>query len=328
MATFGDARRRTVLLFVLGIGLPSILLGYLAFRGIRNDQALLERERSEDLRRIASVVVAAHDSGLLALGRALDSALAQAESAGLAPVPSFSELTSRHPLIEAVFRLSTDGAIDEFVAPDLLFHASDELGARVDQPLAGPELTRLEAARRLELRDGEPRAALAAYQRIVSGLSDPRIRAEALGGIARIHGEDGDLNAASDSYRRLGTEFGQVRTSGGIPFGIVARLELGHIQTLWGDTAGAAQTLVDLYARLVRTERGLSRAQFAFIAGRLRESLNQLLFDSRSDVLLVLCSQSLFRFADLGDDGLCRGGPDKGCGVIVSAIDVVVDRLD
>ena len=44
--------------------------------------------------------------------------------------------------------------------------------------------------------------------------------------------------------------------------------------------------------------------------------------------LLLLCSQSLFRFADLGDDGLCRGGPDKGCGVIVSAIDVVVDRLD
>ena len=43
---------------------------------------------------------------------------------------------------------------------------------------------------------------------------------------------------------------------------------------------------------------------------------------------LLLCSQSLFRFANLGDDGLCRGGPDKGCGVIVSAIDVVVDRLD
>ena len=45
-------------------------------------------------------------------------------------------------------------------------------------------------------------------------------------------------------------------------------------------------------------------------------------------VMLVLCSQSIFRFADLGDDGLCRGGPDKGCGVIVSGIDVVVDRLD
>ena len=51
-------------------------------------------------------------------------------------------------------------------------------------------------------------------------------------------------------------------------------------------------------------------------------------FASEIKALLVLCSQSLFRFADLGDDGLCRGGPDKGCGVIVSAIDVVVDRLD
>ncbi len=160
MATFGDARRRTVLLFLLGIGLPSILLGYLAFRGIRNDQALLEREQSEDLRRIASVVVAAHDSALVALGRALDSALEQAESAGI--TPSLSELTSGQPLIEAVFRLSAEGAIDEFVAPDLLFRASDERVARVGQPLAGPELTRLEAARRLELRDGQPRTARAA----------------------------------------------------------------------------------------------------------------------------------------------------------------------
>ena len=43
---------------------------------------------------------------------------------------------------------------------------------------------------------------------------------------------------------------------------------------------------------------------------------------------LVLCSQSLFRFTDLGDDGLCGGGPDEGRGVVVSAIDVVVDLLD
>ena len=57
----------------------------------------------------------------------------------------------------------------------------------------------------------------------------------------------------------------------------------------------------------------------AYMAGHIPGSLH---------APLVLCSQSLFRFADLGDDGLCRGGPDKGCGVIVSAIDVVVDRLD
>ncbi len=293
MATFRDVRRRTILLFVLGIGLPSSLLGYLAFRGIRNDQALLERERREDLRRIVSVAVAMHDSGLVAVGLALDSTLAKAESAGVARVPSLSELTSRHPLIEAVFRISAGGVIDEFVAPDLLFHASDEPAARVDQPLAGPELTRLEAARRLELRDGEPRAAVTAYQRIVSGPSDPRVRAEALGGIARIQKNAGELRAASNSYRRLGSEFGQVRTRGGIPFSVAAQLELGHTQTLAGDTAAAAQTLVELYAHLVRTERGLSRAQFAFIAGRLRESLDELLLDSTSGVPIAALGDTL-----------------------------------
>jgi len=291
MATFGDVRRRTILLFVLGIGLPSSLLGYLAFRGIRNDQALLERERREDLRQIASVAVGSHDSGLVVVGRALDSALATAESVGVAPGPSLGELTARHALIEAVFRFSAAGAIDEFVAPDLLFHASGDPAEGVGQPIARPELARLETARRLEFRDGEPSAALAAYQRIVSRPSDPRIRAEALGAIARIQREDGDLDAACDSYRRLDSEFGRVRTAGGIPFGIAAQLELGHTQAFAGDTAGAAQTLVNLYAHLVRTERGLSRAQFAFIARRLREFADELQLDSSSDA----------RQAELGD---------------------------
>ncbi len=282
MATFRDVRRRTLLLFVLGIALPSVLLGYLALRGIRNDQALLERARREDLRRIASITVAAHDSDLVAAGRALDSTLAHAESMGEVAGPFLTELTARHPLIEAVFGLSSDGVIDEFVSPDVLFHASDERAVSVELPLAGAELTRLEVARRLELREGKPTEALAAYSRLVSDRSDARVRAEALGGIARIHRHDGDFDEAANSYRRLEAEFGRVLTGGGISFGIVAQLELGHTQALAGDTAGAVQTLVELYAHLVRTERGLSRAQFSFIVDRLRETVDGLLVDSSS----------------------------------------------
>ena len=59
---------------------------------------------------------------------------------------------------------------------------------------------------------------------------------------------------------------------------------------------------------------------------------NEILFLSDRDPAKVLSGDSnwdLYSLVlDLGDDGLCRGGPDKGCGVIVSAIDVVVDRLD
>ena len=44
--------------------------------------------------------------------------------------------------------------------------------------------------------------------------------------------------------------------------------------------------------------------------------------------ILVLCSQSVFRFADFGDDGLGRGGPDEGPGLLVSSINVWGDRVD
>ena len=54
MQTTADKRRRILLLFLLGIGLPSFLLGYLAFRGVRNDQALLERQSVSGLWRISA----------------------------------------------------------------------------------------------------------------------------------------------------------------------------------------------------------------------------------------------------------------------------------
>ena len=86
--------------------------------------------------------------------------------------------------------------------------------------------------------------------------------------------------------------------------------------------------LAGLYKRPVGyfTDEGVDEKSFGADIAHLARKASQLSPEDREE--LVLCSQSLFRFADLGDDGLCRGGPDKGCGVIVSAIDVVVDRLD
>ncbi|MCJ7629565.1 MAG: hypothetical protein MUO50_14410, partial [Longimicrobiales bacterium] len=287
MATFGNVRRRIILLFGLGIGLPSSLLGYLALRGIRNDQALLEQERREELMQIASGAVAAHDSGLVAVGRVLDSVLARADSAGVAPTVALKALASDEPLIEAVFRFTADGAIEEFVAPDLLFHASDQIPASGGPPPTAVELAGLEAARRLEFRQSVPGPALTAYQALMSGAEDPRIRAEALAGIARIRREQRDFDAATDSYRRLESEFGGVRTAGGIPFSIAAGLELGRTQGLASDSVGAARTLLDLFTDLVRTEVGLSRAQFGFIGTSLQESLGELLPDSGNSSLPV-----------------------------------------
>ena len=92
----------------------------------------------------------------------------------------------------------------------------------MEPPPTAVELAGLEAASRLESRQVFRRPALTAYQTLMSGAEDPRVRAEALAGIARIQREQGDFDAATDSYRRLDSEFGGVRTAGGIPFSIAA----------------------------------------------------------------------------------------------------------
>ena len=284
----GDVRRRTLLLFLLGIAVPSGLLGYLAFRGIRNDQALLERKQLEDLRQIAATAVAAHDSSLEDVRRALDLALSTIDSEDPGePRTSLEGLARREPLIEAVFRLSPSGMVAEFVAPDLLYRAAEAIPASADQAGAAlgsagaltppQELSWLETARRLELRDADLTGALAEYRRIVSDASDPRAQAEALNGVARVQRKDGDLQAAVASYRTLSSEFGHLHTGAGVPFAVAADLELIRTLRLTGNMQAAASTLTDLYTHLLRTERRLSRAQFVFIAGEVREIAGELL---------------------------------------------------
>ena len=57
MNLFGHKRKRIFILFFMGIVLPSLLLGYLAFRGVKNDQALVEKNRLDDQRRNAESVI-------------------------------------------------------------------------------------------------------------------------------------------------------------------------------------------------------------------------------------------------------------------------------
>jgi hypothetical protein len=49
-------RKRIFLLFFLGIGIPSVLLGYLAFRGIQNDQALIEKTKRNEYQKLVGVI--------------------------------------------------------------------------------------------------------------------------------------------------------------------------------------------------------------------------------------------------------------------------------
>ena len=55
---------RILIYFLLGIGIPSAVMGYLALRGIKNDQALLEKKRAEQYENFARKIIYSVDEEL------------------------------------------------------------------------------------------------------------------------------------------------------------------------------------------------------------------------------------------------------------------------
>ena len=271
----GDARRRILLLFSLGIAAPSFLLGYLALRGIQNDRALVEQERRNEHRLIAARIGESLDERIGQIERSLDRATEGLRNVDLDDAPeSLDDLRLREPAIQGVFFLLGDGSV-RLVSPRPVFSDGARRVSGTTTTYLSPVASDLEAGRVFELRDGDYDMALAAYRVVYSEASDPALQGEALAAIARVQANSGSLREAADSYRSLLQEFGSLRMVGGMPFGVVARLELASSVLAVGDTLAAAQTWVELHRGLLRAEWPLTPPEFDFFTGRIRESVEE-----------------------------------------------------
>lgn len=263
MAHRGDSRTRILLYFLLGILLPSGLLGYLAFRGIQNERALVERERRTELETVADRMTAAIESRLLELERTVQSARPE----------ELSGLARKGVGIQAVFTTDPAGEVRIVAAEGLFFEhepAPDGGSARqTSHPL-------LEQAERRELVDRDLRGALDLYLRTVEESDDERVRARAFSGTARTQHRLGWLPRSIESYERLYSEFGDVRSTVGVPYGAAAALELGTIHLERGDTARAVRVALDLYGDVVRGRWLLTPARFDLLASSGRTILEPL----------------------------------------------------
>ena len=59
-----NKRKRIIILYTLGLVIPGMILGFLAFRGLQNDQALRDKQNQQELRLLALDLFAEFDSKL------------------------------------------------------------------------------------------------------------------------------------------------------------------------------------------------------------------------------------------------------------------------
>lgn len=254
-----SARHRILGQFLLGIALPALLLGYLAFRGIRNDRALVEREQREELERVAATATTALEERLVAVEAAVDDIARGAAGSGAGAF-------IRPPPGSALFRID---------APDHIAIIDQTYVPRMrDDWAPAPQHTSADfvEARQSE-RAGDASRAIVAFERLLRSTSDAGERASALAGLARSQRKAGATRDAEQTYQRLLADHGAERTSGGIPYGIAARLELASVQLESGDTTGLP-ALAELHRAMLNGAWRIDRAQLTFLAGRIRETMS------------------------------------------------------
>jgi signal transduction histidine kinase len=270
-------RRRIILLFMAGIVLPSVLLGYLALRGIQNDRALLEKESLDESRRIAGQVVREVDEIIATVEADFAATVADLVAVGEEGPEStttLAEFKAGHAVVEEVLFVRDLRSV-HFPLAKLLYLADS-------RPLPAPETPRssspsspstIQRAQDLEFRRKDYPQALVSYLEILSQTKDPQLEGEILNAVARVQKKAALLLEAIATYERIVRDCSNVISSAGIPLGAAARLELGSLYQAAGEADKSWKTLTGLYAALLRSEWPLKRAEFEFFLERTKKGL-------------------------------------------------------
>ncbi len=275
-----------MLIFILGIGMPSLLLGYLAFRGIKNDQALLEKDRLDAQRRASEQVILTTHNYISAVEQDYENVLFGTRDSSRSELRPFLEkFRLEHPAVEEVFVCQNFEAI-RFPIAKLLYQppgVSPRTAAKFPSSALSEAIL---AGERLEFGQNRYREALANYQRSLEQATDPQTRGELLNAIARIQKKSAHYQDAIKSYEIIAGSFGQIRSAGGIPLGAAARMELGSLHLAIANPIRSLKTSMDLYQALLNSEWALEESQYEFFIQNIRNTVREAFSRARPDSML------------------------------------------
>jgi signal transduction histidine kinase len=264
---------RIFFLFILGIVVPSLLLGYLAFRGVRNDQALVERDKREELQRQTDKITSEIENWISRTEQ-LFMDIASEETGMEKPslLQKLNMFKDQNPIAAEPYLFDSRRGI-QFPAAKLLYISGSFDELLPSAPLSS-SLSRLyDAGKKEEFQNKDYRKALSYYQQGFKLASSSPIKGEMLNAVARVQKNSSLLQEALDSYKTLAENYGQVRISTGLTLGLVAGLEIGHLNLLLENPSSAGQSIFDLYKSLLEGTWKLERAQYDYFSRTIKDSL-------------------------------------------------------
>jgi len=272
----GEAKRqRIIIYYALAIVLPCLILGVLALRGIKNDQALVEREQRRNLLEAGQQITRETDAYLLSIENSFAEII---DSAAIPRKRIFTDsilnrFNDQHQAVAGIFFISPSGV--PFLLNNGMLYVPDDFLSVSD--VAGSQATQyiVENGWQIEFRENDYTKALEYYQRALPNITSEQSGGEILNAIARLQKKLKQDNEAIDTYDLIWKDYPEAFIQNKIPLGAVALLEKSLLYMKKNDTISALETVCLLMSQMQKPGREMGYSYFANFLLKMDEIISR-----------------------------------------------------
>jgi len=257
-------KNKILFYYFLAIVLPSVVLGALAFRGVINDQAIYEREISQQLTEAGTKIITESDLFFAKTEKQFVQKtkvikMPQAETVFFED-SVLSEFLRDNQGIEGIFFIQPSGKVQILKSGMLYF--PDGTFNQLNSNLESDINKNLSKGWVYEFQDKNYQKALIFYQGLIKGTKDNDLITSLLIPVARLQKKLLNYTDALDTYKQIDQENSQQRMNRGIPLGVIALMETGRLYLTMGDTLNALKSTNYLISQTMKSHWELEVSQY------------------------------------------------------------------
>lgn len=288
-------KRKIILYYTVTIVLPCIILGALAYRGIKNDQALLERES----RKMAQTTSQGLISDIIGDLKNVEDKFLRFTDSTLTPQnnlfkdSSLAVFMKKYPIISGVFYLD-DGNELSLLDSHMLYNST--IPDETKQTSTSPFIIKvIEQGWDYEYKIKDYNRAINLYQKALLSTSKDNDRAIILISISRLQKKINKKEEALETYKTLLESYSDIYIEGELPIGMISLLESSQLYLELGDTIQHIKTINSLLTDIKNAKWQINEATFANSLESILESIDALKNAPKKPMDLLNTSDSLIQ---------------------------------
>ena len=297
-----SGQKRIVVFFVMAVLIPSILLGFLAFRGIKNDQALIAQRNRHNMVMAGKQIA---DDCINAILRAEQDihqwSYSRNDIMPARPWVHDSTLMAHiasHPCVDNAILFDTSDT-PRLQAKRVVF-LPDEFSGNTDQHITVYEQQLIEIGWQHEFQARDLRRADQYYGSIIPELKAADAICAALMARARVQKKMKQTERAIATFMQIRKNCSDARINRQIPVRHAAYLELSQLYLESGDTAAAADEVAVLYSNLLENSDRIGQSAFQLVAEKAHNLSDACRESAKPELLSILEKiDSLYSILDI-----------------------------